>query len=146
MIHVHGWDVAADGDDRRSWAFRTAPITAGLILVYRANGIMNFAVVAFGAVALGAFGVLTEHGWGLWPCILVTVPVAALLAMLLEVAVIRGLADAHQLVLLMATIGIAQLLGSPVLVFAELLPDVPPGGDFPRSSHTTGAGRSRKTC
>ena len=31
----------------------------------------------------------------------------------------------------MATIGIAQLLGFAVLAFAELLPDVPPGGDFP---------------
>ena len=31
----------------------------------------------------------------------------------------------------MATIGIAQLLGFLILVFAELLPDVPPGGDFP---------------
>ena len=52
-------------------------------------------------------------------------------AMLLEVVVIRRLADAPRLVLLMATIGIAQLLGFAVLVFAELLPDVPPGGDFP---------------
>ena len=58
--------------------------------------------------------------------------------MILEVAVIERLAHppgqtagAPRLVLLMATIGIAQLLGFLVLVFAELLPDVPPGGDFP---------------
>ena len=31
----------------------------------------------------------------------------------------------------MATIGIAQLLGFLILLFADLLPDVPPGGDFP---------------
>ena len=40
-------------------------------------------------------------------------------------------AGAPRLVLLMATIGIAQLLSFLVLVFAELLPEVPPGGDFP---------------
>ena len=51
--------------------------------------------------------------------------------MILEIVVIRRLADAPRLVLLMATIGIAQLLGFAVLAFAELLPDVPPGGDFP---------------
>ena len=132
MIHVHGWDISQQMVMTGAVVgLSYSAIAAGLILVYRANGIINFAVVAFGAVALGAFGVLTEHGWGLWPCILVAVPVAALSAMLLEVAVIRRLADAPRLVLLMATIGIAQLLGFAVLVFAELLPDVPPGGDFP---------------
>ncbi|MEX1007925.1 MAG: branched-chain amino acid ABC transporter permease/ATP-binding protein [Acidimicrobiia bacterium] len=132
MIHVHGWDV--------SWqmivtgavvGLSYSAIAAGIVLVYRANGIINFAVVAFGAVALGAFGVLTEHGWSLWPCLLVAVPFAALAAMILEIAVIRRLAGAPRLVLLMATIGIAQLLGFTVLLFAELLPDIPPGGDFP---------------
>ncbi len=63
MIHVHGWDIsqqmvmtgAVVGLSYRA-------IAAGLVLVYRANRIINFAVVAFDAVALGAFGVLTEHG------------------------------------------------------------------------------------
>jgi ABC-type branched-subunit amino acid transport system ATPase component/ABC-type branched-subunit amino acid transport system permease subunit len=132
MIHVHGWDISQQMVMTGAVVgLSYSAIAAGLILVYRANGIINFAVVAFGAVALGAFGLLTEHGWSLWPCILVAVPVAALAAMILEVVVIRRLADAPRLVLLMATIGIAQLLGFAVLVFAELLPDVPPGGDFP---------------
>ncbi len=132
MITVHGWDISQQMVMTGAViGLSYSAIAAGLILVYRANGIINFAVVAFGAVALGAFGVLTEHGWGLWPCLLVAVPFAALAAMLLEVAVIRRLADAPRLVLLMATIGIAQLLGFAVLAFAELLPDVPPGGDFP---------------
>jgi ABC-type branched-subunit amino acid transport system ATPase component/ABC-type branched-subunit amino acid transport system permease subunit len=132
MIHLHGWDISQQmvvtgGVVGLSYS----AIAAGLILIFRANGIINFAVVAFGAVALGAFGLLTEHGWSLWPCLLIAVPFAALVAMILEVVVIRRLAAAPRLVLLMATIGIAQLLGFLVLVFAELLPDVPPGGDFP---------------
>ena len=132
MIQVHGWDISQQIVMTGAVVgLSYSAIAAGLILVYRANGIINFAVVAFGAVALGAFGVLTEHGWGLWPCMLVAVPFAALAAMVLEVVVIRRLADAPRLVLLMATIGIAQLLGFAVLVFAELLPEVPPGGDFP---------------
>ncbi len=132
MIHVHGWDISQQMVVTGAVVgLSYSAIAAGLILVYRANGIINFAVVAFGAVALGAFGVLTEHGWSLLPCMLVAVPFAALAAMILEIAVIRRLASAPRLVLLMATIGIAQLLGFTVLLFAELLPDVPPGGDFP---------------
>ena len=132
MIHVHGWDISQQMVvTGAAIGLSYSAIAAGLILIYRANGIINFAVVAFGAVALGAFGLLTEHGWSLWPCLLVAVPFAAIVAMILEVAVIRRLADAPRLVLLVATIGIAQLLGFMVLLFAELLPDIPPGGDFP---------------
>jgi ABC-type branched-subunit amino acid transport system ATPase component/ABC-type branched-subunit amino acid transport system permease subunit len=132
MIHVHGWEISQQMVVTGAVVgLSYSAIAAGLVLVYRANGIINFAVVAFGAVALGGFGVLTEHGWSLLPCLLVAVPFAALAAMILEIAVIRRLASAPRLVLLMATIGIAQLLGFTVLVFAQLLPDVPPGGDFP---------------
>ena len=70
MIHVHGWDISQQMVMTGAVVgLSYSAIAAGLILVYRANGIINFAVVAFGAVALGTFGVLTEHGWGLWPCI-----------------------------------------------------------------------------
>ena len=138
MIEVHGWEISQQMVLTGAVVgLSYSAIAAGLILVYRANGIINFAVVAFGSAALGLFGLLYEHGWGLWPCLLVSVPFAALLAMILEVAVIdasltlRADGGAPRLVLLMATIGIAQLLGFLVLVFAELLPDVPPGGDFP---------------
>ncbi len=132
MIHVHGWDISLQMLVTGAVVgLSYSAVAAGIILVYRADGIINFAVISFGAVALGAFGVLTEHGWSLWPCLLVAVPFAVIVAMVLEMAVIRRLADAPRLVLLMATIGIAQLLGFLVLVFAELLPDVPPGGDFP---------------
>jgi ABC-type branched-subunit amino acid transport system ATPase component/ABC-type branched-subunit amino acid transport system permease subunit len=132
MIQVHGWDISLQMLLTGAVVgLSYSAIAAGIVLVFRASGVINFAVVAFGAVALGAFGLLFEHGWTLWPCLLVAVPFAALVAMLLEVVVIRRLADAPRLVLLMATIGIAQLLGSTVLLFAELLPAVPPGGDFP---------------
>ena len=139
MIEVHGWQISQQMVLTGAVVgLSYSAISAALILVYRANGIINFAVVAFGSAALGLFGVLYERGWSLWPCLLVSVPFAAILAMILEVTVIERLANppgqtagAPRLVLLMATIGIAQLLGFLVLVFAQLLPAVPPGGDFP---------------
>jgi ABC-type branched-subunit amino acid transport system ATPase component/ABC-type branched-subunit amino acid transport system permease subunit len=139
MIEVHGWVISQQMVLTGAVVgLSYSAIAAGLLLVYRANGIINFAVVAFGSAALGLFGLLYERGWGLWPCLLVSVPFAAILAMILEVTIIERLAHppgqregAPRLVLLMATIGIAQLLSFLVLVFAELLPNVPPGGDFP---------------
>ena len=50
--------LTTDGDHRCGIGLSYSAIAAGLILVYRANGIINFAVVAFGAVALGLFGLL----------------------------------------------------------------------------------------
>ena len=54
MIHVHGWDISQQMVLTGAViGLSYSAIAAGLILVYRANGIVNFAVVAFGAVALG---------------------------------------------------------------------------------------------
>lgn len=139
MIEVHGWEISQQMVLTGAVVgLSYSVIAAGLLLVYRANGVINFAVVAFGSAALGLFGVLYEHGWGLWPCLLVSVPFAVIVAMILEVTIIERLirppgrtAGASVLVLLIATIGIAQLLSFLVRVFAELLPAVPPGGDFP---------------
>ena len=55
MIDVHGWDISQQMVLTGAVVgLSYSAIAAGLILVYRANGIINFAVVAFGAVALGA--------------------------------------------------------------------------------------------
>src|SRR5262245_63576061 len=115
MLRVHGWDISQQMVLTGAVVgLSYSAVAAALILVYRANGIINFAVVAFGSAALGLFGLLFEHGWGLLPCLLVSVPFAAILAMILEVTIIERLAHppgqtagAPRLVLLMATIGIA---------------------------------------
>ena len=63
MIDVHGWEISQQMVLTGAVVgLSYSAIAAGLILVYRANGIINFAVVAFGGAALGLFGVLFEHG------------------------------------------------------------------------------------
>ncbi len=109
-----------------------AVLGAGIVLVYRASGVINFAVAAFGTTALAFMAVLLGGGVADWhpPCwvaaALATVA-AALAGSLAEWAVIRRLADAPRLVVLVATIGIAQVL----LLVALLLPEVVAGGFFP---------------
>jgi ABC-type branched-subunit amino acid transport system ATPase component/ABC-type branched-subunit amino acid transport system permease subunit len=133
VITVHGWDVSQQmllSGVVQGLAY--AVLAAGIVLVYRASGVINLAVVAFGTTAVAFTAVLLGGGIGGWHApfwfafVLATV-VAAFLGALVEWAVIRRLSEAPRLVLLVATIGVAQVL----LLVALLLPDPVDGGFFP---------------
>ena len=133
MITVHGWDISQQmllSGVVQGLAY--AVLAAGIVLVYRASGVINFAVAAFGTTAVAFMGVLLGGGIAGWRCpfwlafALATIA-AAIAGALVEFLVIRRLADAPRLVLLVATIGIAQVL----LLLALLLPEVREGGFFP---------------
>ncbi len=133
MITLHGWEISQQlllSGIVQGLAY--AVLGAGIVLVYRASGVINFAVAAFGTTALAFMAVLLGGGVADWhppfwvAAVLATVA-AALAGSLAEWAVIRRLADAPRLVVLVATIGIAQVL----LLVALLLPDVVAGGFFP---------------
>lgn len=133
MITLHGWDVSQQmllSGVVQGLAY--AVLGAGIVLVYRASGVINFAVAAFGTTALAFMAVLLGGGvadWHppFWLAFVIATFAAALAGSLAEWAVIRRLADAPRLVVLVATIGIAQVL----LLVALLLPDVLEGGFFP---------------
>jgi ABC-type branched-subunit amino acid transport system ATPase component/ABC-type branched-subunit amino acid transport system permease subunit len=91
----------------------------GLVLIYRSARIINFAQANMGALA-GTFVVLAVGvlGWSYW----VAVPVGFLLALFIgfwvEQALLGPLREAPRLVLTVATIGVAQLLGGLTLYIA----------------------------
>jgi ABC-type branched-subunit amino acid transport system ATPase component/ABC-type branched-subunit amino acid transport system permease subunit len=133
VITLHGWDISQQmllSGIVQGLAYSV--LAAGIVLVYRASGVINFAVAAFGTTAVAFMGVLLGGGIGGWHCpfwlafVLATVA-AAVAGALVEFLVIRRLANAPRLVLLVATIGIAQVL----LLVALLLPEVSEGGFFP---------------
>ena len=133
MITVHGWDVTQQmvlSGVVQGLAY--AVLAAGIVLVYRASGVINFAVAAFGTTAVAFMAVLLGGGIGgwhapFWVACALAVVAATLVGAFVEWAVIRRLAHAPRLVSLVATIGIAQVL----LLVALLLPDVTEGGFFP---------------
>ena len=133
MITIHGWDVSQQmllNGVVQGLAY--AVLAAGIVLVYRASGVINFAVAAFGTTALAFMAVLLGGGvadWHapFWVAFVLATLAAAAAGSLAEWAVIRRLADAPRLVVLVATIGIAQVL----LLVAIALPDVVAGGFFP---------------
>ncbi|MCB0978900.1 MAG: hypothetical protein KDB02_15705, partial [Acidimicrobiales bacterium] len=96
-------------------------LAAGLVLIYRSSGIVNFAyteVGAFGASFLALM--VVEWHWPFLPALLLAVLSSAALSGVVEAVVVRRLFDAPRVILLIATVGAAQLL----LLCRILLPDV----------------------
>ena len=84
----------------------------GLILVYRANRFINFAHGAMGSV-LGVLtiGLVKVHGLNYWIALPLAVVAGGLLGALIEVLIIRKFANAPRLILLVASVGLGQVLG-----------------------------------
>jgi branched-chain amino acid transport system permease protein len=83
----------------------------GLILVYRANRIINFAQAQLGSVpAVTALLLMLRKDVNYWLVIPVVIVGAVLLGGLVEVVVIRRFRNAPRLILTVATIGVSLLL------------------------------------
>ena len=93
----------------------------GIVLVYRASRIVNFAQAALGS-AVGVLSVLvfTAWGWNYFACFALGLVVAALTGAAVERLVIRRFFWAPRLILTLATIGLAQILGGIELILPKL--------------------------
>ncbi|HMC70286.1 MAG TPA: hypothetical protein VKJ07_14115, partial [Mycobacteriales bacterium] len=98
-----------------------ALVAVGMSLVYRTNRVLNFAQVQLGLapaalavslVAYGGFGYLLAASIGLVGSVLV--------GCLVELVVIRRFFRSPRLILSVATIGVAQLLGAAALFVPEI--------------------------
>jgi len=91
----------------------------GLTLVYKTTRVINFAHGELGALPALIVPILVlNHGWSYWAAVPLALAGGAAGGALMETLVIRRLADAPRLVVLVATIGVTQLL----LVGEILLP------------------------
>ena len=89
-------------------------LALGVVLIYRASGVINFAVGALGMLSASLLALLVlTYGWPFWPAAIISVVAGGLAAAALELTVITRLFRAPRVILLVATIGIAQ--------FCELL-------------------------
>ncbi len=99
-----------------------ALLAMGLILIYRTTRIVNFAYGAMGAMPGSlTVGLFVAHGWNYWLAILVGVAVGVASGALIEMLVIRRFARSSRLVLTVASIGLAQVLGAIGLVIGLIL-------------------------
>jgi ABC-type branched-subunit amino acid transport system ATPase component/ABC-type branched-subunit amino acid transport system permease subunit len=87
-----------------------ALIAMGLVLVYRSNRVINFAVGDLGVPCAALLAIMAgKHHWPYWPALVAAVAVGTLAGAIVELAVIRRLFTAPRVIVLVATIGIAQL-------------------------------------
>ncbi len=96
-------------------------MAVGLGLVYRLNRVVNFAQGDLGsAPAVLAFGLIALSGVNYFLGLLTGVAATVVLAVIVEIVVVRRFARAPRLVLTVVTIGLAQTL----IVVALLIPNI----------------------
>lgn len=99
-----------------------ALLAIGLILIYRANRIINFAQGELGAfAAVMASELFQVHNWHYLAAVLAGISSAVVASLIVEFLVIRRFRNAPRLILTVATIGVAQILGAIELAMPSLL-------------------------
>lgn len=83
-------------------------LAIGIILVYRASGVVNFAYGATGSLAAVLVAkMVIDWNWPYVPALAVGVAASALAACAIEMTVVRRLFDSARITLFVATIGAA---------------------------------------
>jgi len=87
-----------------------ALIAMGIVLVYRSSRVINFAVGDMGVPAAAILALsVARHHWPYWPALFMAVAVGTLTGTVVELTVIRRLFRAPRVIVLVATIGVAEL-------------------------------------
>jgi ABC-type branched-subunit amino acid transport system ATPase component/ABC-type branched-subunit amino acid transport system permease subunit len=98
----------------------TSLIAMGIVLIYRSSRVINFAVGSIGIPATSLFAVMAGvHGWPYWPSLVLALLLGTLTGVLVELAVIRRLFKAPRVIVLVATIGVAQLCEAITLALPD---------------------------
>jgi ABC-type branched-subunit amino acid transport system ATPase component/ABC-type branched-subunit amino acid transport system permease subunit len=85
-------------------------LAMGIVLVYRATRVINFAVGNMGVIGAGLIALLVvQYGVPFWIAVPAGLAAGTLFGAVVELIVIRRLFDAPRVIVLVATIGIAQL-------------------------------------
>ncbi len=88
-----------------------ALLAAGLVLIYKSSRFINFAHGQLGAFsAMLVAKLANDHGFNYWLAFALALGVAVVVAGAVELTVIRRLFNAPRVVLMVASIGVAQLL------------------------------------
>jgi len=105
-----------------------ALLAMGLVLVYMSSRVINLAHGELGAFAVAVMLALTRAAnLNYWLALLISIASSGVLAAIIERSILRRLFKSPRLILLIATIGVAQL----IIVFRLVLPKpaAPGGGD-----------------
>lgn len=130
--------------DRSSWqlVFNGATIgliygliAMGIVLIYRSTKVINLAVGNMGLPAMGLMAIMVvNYDFPYWIALVVAVAVGTIGGGILELAVVRRLFEAPRVILLVATIGIAQLMQAILFALPDPRPETGQGYPIPVGS------------
>jgi len=96
-------------------------LAMGIVLVHRSTRVINFAVANMGLVGSVLFALLVvRYHVPYWIALAVALLVGALFGAIVDLAVVRRLFDAPRVIVLVATIGVAQLALTIVTAYPDL--------------------------
>ena len=99
-------------------------LALGVVLVYRSTRVINLAVGNMGLPATGLMTLLTfNYGFPYWAALPISLLVGITVGATVERAVIRRLFEAPRVIVLVATIGIAQLMQAILASYPDLVRD-----------------------
>lgn len=94
-----------------------ALVAQGVILIYRASGVLNFAQGAMAMSGGFVFYELTEkHGWPNWPAFIVTLLLLGVVGALVHQLLMRPLRRASPLARVIATLGVLTILDAAATI------------------------------
>ena len=106
-------------------------LAMAIVLVYRSTKVINFAVGNMGLVGAGLLVVCdVNYGFPFWISVLIALVVGTAYGALVELVVIRRLFRAPRVIVLVATIGVAQLSLAVLTAYPDLVGE---GKRFPQA-------------
>ncbi|MBV8464149.1 MAG: ABC transporter permease, partial [Acidimicrobiales bacterium] len=110
----------------------TGLVAIGIVLVYRATRVINFAVGNMGLVGAALLAVLAvRYRVPFWPALFVALLVGTLFAAAAELTVVRRLFTAPRVIMLVATIGIGQIALTAAVAYPKINAQGHSGARFP---------------
>ena len=127
-----GWDMPAG---ELVWGFIIGSLTAlmafGLALIYKANKVINFAQADLGAVPASlCVSLISLELWSFWIALPVALIAAVALGAFVEFVIIRRFSKAPRLILMVVTVGLAQLLAGLGVAIPFFM-----GADLPQQTY-----------
>lgn len=122
MITVLSWQISEQTLITGALTGLTyAVLAAGLVLVHRATKVINFAYAEIGALGATVLARLVlDRGWSFWVALPLVLLLGGAIGGAVELVVVRRLFRAPRLMLLVATVGLAQLLFVASIPIARL--------------------------
>ena len=96
-------------------------LAMGIVLIYRSTRVINFAVGNLGLPAAGLFALMQiDWGFPFWIGLATALLIGTLAGALVELTVVRRLFSRPRVILLVATVGVAQLMRAVIAAFPDI--------------------------